>query len=237
MADELYLINGSTLTDIGNAIRSKTGETSTIQVSNYASKIRNIDAAPVCHTVTFKGMNNETLATYEVKHGEACVYTGKTPVDSSQSYYFGGWDKDTTSVTSDMTLYALSKAVSATTAASYFSYTISGTFYTLTDYTGGAFAVIPYYINGYKFGNVQQGTFDSRLTHLTIGGNGANAMSLNHAFSNCTNLQDVYYCGTKSQWIRSVELAGEDSLADVYTNLPLYLAPRIHTSDGCIINS
>lgn len=240
MADNLYLINGSTLTSIGNAIRSVKGTTAAIPVSNFASEISKFSSgsgsttptSPVYHTVTFKGFNNETLATYQVKHGESCIYTGRTPVDSTDSYYFCGWNKTTTSVVSDMIVNA--QMMSRTTAENYFGYDSSGN---IKSYSGGSFAVIP----NDKIKNVRkilQGTFTSSLTQLTMGDD--ESIPENSTFSRCTNLQDVYYCSNKASWLKFIiACAGRNDAGnlDYLGNENLFFAPRIHTTDGCIINS
>lgn len=243
MADDLYLINGSTLTNIGNAIRSVKGTSAAISVSNFASEISKFSngggsttpTTPTYHTVTYKGFNSETLATYQVEHGKSCVYTGKTPVDSTGSYYFSGWDKTTTSVVSDMTVYA--QKISSTVAASYFGYTTND--YNIKSYSGGSFAVIPQTYNGYLIHSIQRNVFTSNLTQLTIGCalNVSNAyLTYNSAFYSCNNLQDVYYCGTKSQWQTVITTTDKNASTDLSGNDNLFFAPRIHTTDGCIIN-
>lgn len=44
MAEQEYLVKGSTLTGVANAIRSKAGITGTFPLSEFASKIESISA-------------------------------------------------------------------------------------------------------------------------------------------------------------------------------------------------
>lgn len=54
MAEQEYLVKGSTLTGIANAIRSKAGITGTFPLSEFASKIESISAGASVLSGTFK---------------------------------------------------------------------------------------------------------------------------------------------------------------------------------------
>lgn len=54
MAEQEYLVKGSTLTGIANAIRSKAGTTGTFPLNEFASKIESISAGASVLSGTFK---------------------------------------------------------------------------------------------------------------------------------------------------------------------------------------
>lgn len=231
MADELYLISGSTLTDIGDAIRGAKGTTAKIQVGNYASEIRN--SIPTYHTVTFRDIDYNTLATYQVKHGEGVVYTGKTPPISSNGKLFSHWNKDTTNITSNLTVTAV--GVTELEARQDFTFEDTSVFACkITDYSGGSIAVIPDTNgDGKEVWEIIEGygvVFGSDLISISIP---VYMQSWNkNIFYNCTNLQDVYFRGPKSGWLNGFAT----DISHMNGNAPLWTAPRIHTTDGCIIN-
>lgn len=243
MADSLYFINGSTLTSIGNAIRSVKGTTAAIPVSNFASEISKFSSgsAPVYHTVTFKGANNETLATYQVEHGKSITYTGKTPTSSSTlfyrwRYYVNGSLQVTTStinnVTSDINVTAEMMADSIFESDfSYQDYDIHSQIISCNTYAD--IMVIPRQrSNGLLIDGLtlKSNYFSSATTSILI------PDSIEHmdgsSFRNCTNLKDVYFTGTKEIWLERIA-----TVYSYYGNQNLFLTPRIHTTDGCIINS
>lgn len=236
MADELYLISGSTLTDIGDAIRGAKGTTAKIQVGNYASEIRN--SIPTYYTVTFKGLNNETLATYQVKHGDGVVYTGITPTDSSGYYFFEQWDTDTTTITKDTVVKPIK--VDKWAVADGLSHEqgnhVSG-YCQIIGSQRQEYAIVPAKLyDGTNVDDVMTGVFGTSLRSIVIG---TYVKPAARAFSNCTNLQDVYFLGTKSFWfstLRNVVYTGSSSSDQEY-NQTFWLAPRIHTTDGCIMNT
>lgn len=235
MADELYLISGSTLTDIGDAIRGATGKTSTIQVQNYASEIRN--NIPIYHTVTFKKSTNDqsTCATYQVKHGESVVYTGATPISSNSNLLFNGWSQtrfvDPTGlvfdVVSDTTAYGIQS--SSSYGSDLF---VCNNYGYINGYIGtGEVVMIPrIHTNGTSIIGLAAFEFISSMKVIIIPDSITEIQG--GIFKNCNNLQDVYYTGTKEQWYNKWL---EWDYADT-GNEYLYMAPRIHTSDGCIIN-
>lgn len=59
MAEQEYLVKGSTLTGIANAIRSKAGTTGTFPLSEFASKIESISAGASVLSGTFKPTSSE----------------------------------------------------------------------------------------------------------------------------------------------------------------------------------
>ena len=235
MADELYLISGSTLTDIGDAIRGVKGTTAKIQVGNYASEIRN--SIPTYHTVTFKGLNNETLATYQVKHGDGVVYTGITPTDSSGYYFFEQWDTDTTTITKDTVVNPIK--VDKWAVADGLSYNQGNYVAGLCQIIGSQrqeHAIVPAALyDGTEVRSITTGVFGASLKTIVIG---TRVQPLTRAFNNCTNLQDVYYLGSKESWYSTISLSFMGSSSSVQEgNMNFWIAPRIHTTDGCIISS
>lgn len=48
MAEQVYLVKGSTLTGVADAIRSKVGITEAFPLSEFASKIASISAGGIC---------------------------------------------------------------------------------------------------------------------------------------------------------------------------------------------
>lgn len=48
MAEQEYLVKGSTLTGVANAIRSKAGITEAFPLGEFASKIESISAGGIC---------------------------------------------------------------------------------------------------------------------------------------------------------------------------------------------
>lgn len=236
MADELYLISGTTLTGIGDAIRQVTGKTSTIKVENFASELLN--NSPVYHTVTFKGFDNEVLAEYKVKHGEGVVYTGKTPINSNVNRLFSYWDRDTSNITSDTIVspnwehnYVVQE---------YFTFANENLVYdcAVTGYIGGATAVIPLTNpDGRPVAKITGAIFNTTITSITIPSTCDDFKDSD--FRQCSNLQDVYFLGSTYDWYYSIFCDGmtssSTSRVGYFTNLRQ--APRIHTSDGCIVNS
>lgn len=239
MADELYLISGSTLTDIGDAIRGAKGTTAKIQVGNYASEIRN--SIPTYHTVTFRDLDYETLATYQVKHGEGVVYTGKTPPISSNGKLFSHWNKDTTNITNNLTVTAV--GVAELEARQDFTFEDQSIWSThISSYSGDSDVVVIPITNrdGVEVGGVTEAAgslFGNTITSLTIP-TGCHYLG-SRTFRNCTNLQDVYFLGDRDSWFKNMYWMGmvADSTAEYEGNAPLWTAPRIHTTDGCIINT
>lgn len=71
MAEQEYLVKGSTLTGIANAIRSKAGITGTFPLSEFASKIESISAGASVLSGTFKPTSS---AIQTITHN-----LGKTP--------------------------------------------------------------------------------------------------------------------------------------------------------------
>lgn len=71
MAEQEYLVKGSTLTGIANAIRSKAGTTGTFPLSEFASKIESISAGASVLSGTFKPTSS---AIQTITHN-----LGKTP--------------------------------------------------------------------------------------------------------------------------------------------------------------
>lgn len=71
MAEQEYLVKGSTLTGVANAIRSKAGITGTFPLSEFASKIESISAGASVLSGTFKPTSS---AIQTVTHN-----LGKTP--------------------------------------------------------------------------------------------------------------------------------------------------------------
>lgn len=59
MAEQEYLVKGSTLTGVANAIRSKAGITGTFPLSEFASKIESISAEASVLSGTFKPTSSE----------------------------------------------------------------------------------------------------------------------------------------------------------------------------------
>lgn len=59
MAEQEYLVKGSTLTGIANAIRSKAGITEAFPLSEFASKIESISAGASVLSGTFKPTSSE----------------------------------------------------------------------------------------------------------------------------------------------------------------------------------
>lgn len=59
MAEQEYLVKGSTLTGVANAIRSKAGITGTFPLSEFASKIESISAGASVLSGTFKPTSSE----------------------------------------------------------------------------------------------------------------------------------------------------------------------------------
>lgn len=237
MADELYLISGSTLTDIGDAIRDIKGTTAKIQVGNYASEIRN--NVPTYHTVTFRGFDNETLATYQVKHGESVVYTGKTPI-SSNGKLFSHWNLDTTNVTSNKLVSPV--GVFELEAREDFTFENTSVYYCkITSYSGsGSIAVIPTTNSAGlpvdSITDLSEGSFfDENLTSITIG---FDVDIGKRNFQYASNLADVYFLGTLSNWFNYIQInfyGGQTSSDKQAYNKNFWMAPRIHTTDGCII--
>lgn len=71
MAEQEYLVKGSTLTGVANAIRSKAGITGTFPLSEFASKIESISAGASVLSGTFKPTSS---AIQTITHN-----LGKTP--------------------------------------------------------------------------------------------------------------------------------------------------------------
>lgn len=71
MAEQEYLVKGSTLTGVANAIRSKAGTTGTFPLSEFASKIESISAGASVLSGTFKPTSS---AIQTITHN-----LGKTP--------------------------------------------------------------------------------------------------------------------------------------------------------------
>ena len=71
MAEQEYLVKGSTLTGVANAIRSKAGITGTFPLSEFASKIESISAGTSVLSGTFKPTSS---AIQTITHN-----LGKTP--------------------------------------------------------------------------------------------------------------------------------------------------------------
>lgn len=71
MAEQKYLVKGSTLTGVANAIRSKAGITGTFPLSEFASKIESISAGASVLSGTFKPTSS---AIQTITHN-----LGKTP--------------------------------------------------------------------------------------------------------------------------------------------------------------
>ena len=71
MAEQEYLVKGSTLTGVANAIRSKAGITGTFPLSEFASKIQSISAGASVLSGTFKPTSS---AIQTITHN-----LGKTP--------------------------------------------------------------------------------------------------------------------------------------------------------------
>ena len=59
MAEQEYLVKGSTLTGVANAIRSKAGITEAFPLSDFASKIESISAGTSVLSGTFKPTSSE----------------------------------------------------------------------------------------------------------------------------------------------------------------------------------
>lgn len=59
MAEQEYLVKGSTLTGVANAIRSKAGITGTFPLNEFASKIESISAGASVLSGTFKPTSSE----------------------------------------------------------------------------------------------------------------------------------------------------------------------------------
>ena len=234
MADELYLIKGETLTGIGDAIRQVTGKTGTIKVENFKSEIlNNVSSMPVYHTVTFWGFNQEVLATYQVKDGESVVYTGPTPI-STNDLMFYEWNKATTNVKSDMIVTPV--GYGTWWAQDYFTVEYKNYYpgYAVYDYTGNSTKMLIPTTD--RAGNTIVGiecNFSVSLISVTIPPSCQNVAYSD--FRNCTNLQDVYFLGSKSDWYSFI---GRSALSAAYSSqFNFWIAPRIHTTDGCIINS
>ena len=243
MADGLYLIKGETLTGIGDAIRQVTGKTSAIKVENYASEL--IENIPIYYTVGFYEIGNPTpLAFYKaVEDGSGVIYTGATP-ESSGTYYFNGWNKDTSSVTGNMMVYANTltsqQVINTLTYEIYPTYyidgSISGSVFDIIGCTNQEFVIIPNIINGAEPRELKLGAVGSNLKAITV-------PPFIHidpdVFRDCTNLQDVYFLGNKRQWYNTMQNNFGLDLENVNRqeyNSNFWLAPRIHTTDGCIIN-
>lgn len=242
MADELYLISGSTLTDIGDAIRSAKGTTAKIQVGNYASEIRN--NIPTYHTVTFKDLNSATCATYQVKNGESVVYTGPTPINTDETVdkYFNGWSTDTSVITADKTVQANTKTLyQVTNTLSYEQGDFVSGYCQITGCTNQEFAIIPQYLyNGTEVRRIIEGSgnvFGASLKIIVI----APYIEIGaRAFNACTNLQDVYFLGSTNLWYNTIQnnfYGGSTGSEKQSGNMNFWLAPRIHTLDGCIVNT
>lgn len=72
MAEQEYLVKGSTLTGVANAIRSKAGITGTFPLNEFASKIESISAGASVLSGTFKPTSS---AIQTITHN-----LGKTPI-------------------------------------------------------------------------------------------------------------------------------------------------------------
>ena len=89
MAEQEYLVKGSTLTGIANAIRSKAGITEAFPLSEFASKIASISAGASVLSGTFKPTSSEiqtiTHNLGKTPSGILIYYpinvTGETPQD------------------------------------------------------------------------------------------------------------------------------------------------------------
>jgi len=69
----------------------------------------NSSEEPVQYTVTFKNYDESVLATITVNEGTKAVYDGPTPTKPSTAqytYYFAGWDKNLTNVSSSFSTIA-----------------------------------------------------------------------------------------------------------------------------------
>lgn len=91
-----------------------TTEASTLSISSKStSSISSIEL--VYYHVTFKNYDETILEEKDVLSGEEAVYEGKTPTkeeDDEFTYEFDGWDKELTSIVSDLVTIAQFKAVS-----------------------------------------------------------------------------------------------------------------------------
>ena len=86
MAEQEYLIKGSTLTGIADAIRSKTGVSGSFSVNTFATKINSISGGSPSTSPTFDGMHWDggilqggVLASYS-EEGDLCI--------SGQEFFF-----------------------------------------------------------------------------------------------------------------------------------------------------
>ncbi|MBE6136273.1 MAG: hypothetical protein E7181_03305 [Erysipelotrichaceae bacterium] len=72
------------------------------------------ESTPVAYHVTFQNYDGTTLYETDVGEGGNAIYVGDTPTregTDTVSYTFKGWDKDCSSVTSDLTVTATYYAV------------------------------------------------------------------------------------------------------------------------------
>ena len=89
-------------------------ESSNVSTTSVVESLEPSTNVAVYHHVKFVNYNNALLEEQDVLHGQAVTYKGILPTkpeDDEFTYEFLKWDKDLSSVTSDMTIKATYTAV------------------------------------------------------------------------------------------------------------------------------